>query len=137
MHHNKTIGDKEMKKVNELLEQMLPMRAEVEKRCLAYLKRELKNAKGNTINFQDEDGKAIGNNYVCVTYDGGRHPEYASNAFNQVHSIYLKKNNNGKDCIILDTEDDDEYGIENINFDELVDLAYYVYNVVMPFLKKG
>ena len=137
LHHNKTIGDKEMKKVNELLDQMQPMRAEVKKRCLAYLKRVLKKAEDNTISFQDEDGNDIGNNYVCVTYDGGRHPEYASNAFSQVHGIYLRKNNKGKDCIILDTEDDDEYGIENINWDELVDLTDYVYKVVMPFLKKG
>ncbi len=126
-----------MKKANELWEQKRPIEKQIEKRCIAYLKRTLKNREGNRLDFYDEDGEAYGNQYVCVTYDGGRHPEYASNAFSQVHGIYLRKNNKGKDCIILDTEDDDEYGIENINWDELVDLTDYVYKVVMPFLKKG
>lgn len=118
-----------MKKVNELLDAIKPMRAEVKTRCLAYLKRQLK--KRTRIDFYDEEGDAIGNEYVCVTYDGGRHPEYASNAFSNVNGVYIS---NGK--ILLDTDDDCEYDIQNITWDELVNLTDYVYRVVLPTLKK-
>ena len=122
-----------MKKVNELLDQMLPMRAEVKKRCLAYLKRMLKKAEGNRLDFYDEDGNGYGGEYVCVSYDGGRHPEYASNVFSSVRGIFL----NDKGVVTLDTEDDDEYSMSSITWDELVNVADYVYRVLMPTLKKN
>lgn len=122
-----------MKKVDELLNEITPIRREINKRCLAYLKRTLKKAENNRLDFYDEDGEAYGNQFVSVSYDGGRHPEYASNAFSSVNGIYL----NDKGKIVLDTEDDDEYGIENITWDELVDVASYVYNILMPILKKN
>ena len=135
MHHNKQIKEiRIMKKVNELLDQMQPMRTEVKKRCLAYLKRVLKKAENHRIGFYDEEyGEHIGGEAVCVTYDGGSHPEYASNAFSNVNGIYL----NERGHILLHTEDCDCYEIERITWDEVVDLADYVYRVVMPTLKKG
>lgn len=126
-----------MEKVNELLGQIVPIKRKINKRCLAYLKKELKKAKDNRLDFYDEDGEPYGNQYVSVTYDGGRHPEYASNAFSIVNGIYLTKNSKDKEVIMLDTEDDDEYGIKNISWDELVGIADYVYKILMPILKKG
>ena len=118
-----------MKRVNELLSAMLPMKEEVRKRCLAYLKRQLK--KHTRLDFYDEDGDAIGDEFITVSYDGGRHPEYASSCFNMVNAVYMS---NGK--ILLDTEEDEEYDIQNITLDELVTIAEYVCNVVIPSLKK-
>lgn len=40
---------------------------------------------------------------VCVTYDGGNHPEYASNAFAYVMGV--AKDKNGDIGLILDEED--------------------------------
>lgn len=122
-----------MKKVNELLDQMQPMRAEVKKRCLAYLKRVLKKAKDKRLDFYDENGNGYGGEFVCVSYDGGRHPEYGSNVFSNVNGIFL----NDKGEVTLDTEDDSEYKIENITWDELVNVADYVYRVLMPILKNN
>ena len=121
-----------MEKANELWEQKRPIEKEIEKRCIDYLKRTLKNREGNRLDFYDEDGEPYGNQYLCVTYDGGRHPEYASNAFSSVKGVFLKENH-----IYLDTEDDDEYSITNISLNELFSIADYVYHILMPILKKG
>lgn len=115
-----------MKKVNELLDIMQPMRKEVKKRCLAYLKRVLKKEDGGRLDFVDEDGNPRKNKFVCVTYDGGAHPEYAANAFSLVKAIYLNKDNK----IVLDTDDDDEYSIEKVYWEEMVNIADYVYKVL-------
>jgi hypothetical protein len=123
-----------MKKVNQLLDQIQPIRREINTRCLAYLKRVLKNAESHRINFYNEEsGEYVGSEFVCVTYDGGNHPEYASNAFSTVNAIYL----DDKGHIMLDTEDSSCYEIDSITWDEVIDLADYVYRVVMPILKKG
>ena len=128
----------QMERVSLLLDQIEPMRAEIKKRCLSYLKRVLKNAENHSLDFYDEEkGENVGGKYVCVTYDGGGHPEYASNAFSNVNSIHLDKNHAGKDTIYLDTDDADDYEIENITWDELVSLADYVYRVYMPSVNKG
>lgn len=121
-----------MKKVNELLDQMKPMRAEVKRRCKAYLKRTLKKAKNHRLDFCGEDGVDYGNEYVCVTYDGGRHPEYATNAFSQVYGAFLDSKGN----IMLEIEDCEKYEIERIDWNELVDVADYVYRILIPYFKK-
>ena len=62
--------------------------------CINYLTKKLKNKKDNKIDFTNQE-------YSCtVVYDGGRHPEYASNVFSTVDSIYLKDN-----ILFIDTED--------------------------------
>lgn len=47
--------------------------------------------------------------FYCVTYDGGRHPEYDANPYSMIQRIYLE---NGK--IYLDTSD-----AEGLAFDDL------------------
>ena len=37
---------------------------------------------------------------------------------------------------MLETEDCEEYEIERIDWDELVDVADYVYKVLIPYFKK-
>jgi len=121
-----------MKKVNQLLDQMKPMKAEVEKRCKAYLKRTLKKAKNHRLDFCDENGEDYDNKYVCVTYDGGRHPEWGINPFSQVYAAYL----DSKGHIMLETEDCEEYEIERIDWAELVDVTDHVHRVLIPYFKK-
>ena len=78
LQHQTNIGEKNMRKVNQLLKEIEPIRAEINKRCIAYLKRVLKKAENHRIGFYDEEnGEYIGGEVVCVTYDGGNHPEYA------------------------------------------------------------
>lgn len=120
-----------MKKAIKIWKQMQPMIGEVKKRSLDYIRAELEKADDNYISFVDEEGEPIGGDSLCVTYDGGHHPEYASNAFNMVKGVYLKYHEGRKQTLImLDTEDDDEYWIGNVNFDEIYSVALFLYNIM-------
>ena len=119
-----------MEKAIELWEKITPMMREVKNECLAYIKSELEKVEGNYISFLDEDGEPIGGDMVCVTYDGGRHPEYASNAFDIVRGVYLKYHEGRKEALImLDTDDDDEYYIGNIEIGEIYGVALFLYEL--------
>ena len=120
-----------MKEAKELYEAIQPIRRQIEKRCIAFLKKVLKKFENRNIEFYDTDGNAIDDKYVSVAYDGGRHPEYASSAFSNVNSVYL--NNKGR--VVLDIEDCDEYEIENLSFDELYAVAEFVCDHALPFWK--
>lgn len=120
-----------MKKAIKIWKQMQPMMEEVKKRSLDYIRAELEKADDNYISFVDEEGEPIGGDSLCVTYDGGHHPEYASNAFNMVKGVYLKYHEGRKQTLImLDTEDDDEYYIGNIDWDEIYSVALFLYNIM-------
>lgn len=121
-----------MKKTIELFESIQPVREEVRKRCISYLKRVLKKRDGNSISFFDNDGFAIDDQYATVSYDGGRHPEYDSNVFSNVEAVYLDKKGN----VVLETEDTSDYSVDNITWDELYDLACFVYEHALPYWNK-
>ena len=121
-----------MKEVKELYEAIQPIRRQIANRCLAYLKGALKR-NGGSIEFFKNDGNAIDDEYVSVAYDGGRHPEYASSAFSNVNSVYLNK----KGRIVLDTDDCDEYEIENLSYDELYTIAEFVYEHALPYWRNA
>ena len=57
----------------------------------------------------------------CVTYDGGRHPEYDATPYSRVTRVFFS---NGK--LKLETEDVCGYDIEFISADELCGLAFAV-----------
>lgn len=119
-----------MKKVIKIYSQIQPMIEEIKKRSLDYIRAELEKADDNYISFVDDDGEPIGGDMVCVTYDGGSHPEYASDAFNMVKGVYLKYHEGRKQMLImLDTEDDDEYYIGNINWNEIYSVALFLYSI--------
>lgn len=63
--------------------------------------------------------------YVCVCYNGGNHPEYASNVFSSVEGVFIEDNN-----IYFHIEDDDKYSIEDINTMELLDVCTYIVEYV-------
>ena len=54
---------------------------------------------------EDADGIDL----FCVPYDGGSHPEYASNVFAYVENIYLDKKGN----IMLDTDEATGYPLSD------------------------
>ena len=103
------------KKADELYDSIIPTQKEIRKKCETFIKKSLQEHNGK-IDFSDCDGS------VSVTYDGGNHPEYASNAFSMVEGISLDKKGN----IILQTEDCSEYGIENINWEEVYCIASFI-----------
>lgn len=122
-----------MKEAKELFEAITPIRNQIANRCQAYLKKVLKKAENHTISFFDNEGEAIDNDYVSVIYDGGRHPEYASNAFSNVNAVFL----NSKGRICLDIEDCDEYEIDNVSWDELYTIAEFVYEHALPYWRNA
>ena len=82
--------------------------------CISYIRKVLKE-NNNEITWDSDE---VGDYVLTVTYDGGNHPEYASNAFSCVYGVKL--NERGK--ILLDTEDCDCYDIESVPTEEV----YYV-----------
>ena len=59
--------------------------------------------------------------YVSVCYNGGNHPEYASNVCSFVEGVFIEDNN-----IYFHIEDDDKYSIDNIDTMELLDVCAYI-----------
>lgn len=92
--------------------------------CMAYIKKVLKE-NNNEISWNIDE---VEDNILTVTYDGGNHPEYASNAFSCVYGVKLNKR--GK--ILLNTDDCDCYTIESIPTEEV----YYVADCLETLLKR-
>ena len=78
---------------------------------LETIKAVLSETDGNSVEFDEYE-------MLTVPYDGGSHPEYASNCFSRVNSVYLK---NGE--IYLNIEDCDEYHIERISYNDAFAIA--------------
>ena len=98
------------------------------KSCIDYIRGVLKGLDGEMIvldpksmdeEMQDEfEG-------VTVPYDGGSHPEYNSNCFSQVKAAYLKGND-----IYLDIDETDEYSIDNIDIQDVENIAELVKSII-------
>lgn len=85
--------------------------------CVKYLTAILKLNDGN-INWKGVNLPE----YVSVPYDGGNHPEYASNVFSTVYGVFFDKKKN----ICLETEDCDCYYIRDVTTDGLADLVNFL-----------
>lgn len=108
-----------MKEVIKLKESIAETERKIKEGCLEYLKKVLKQ-NGGRISCEVKD------EFLTVPYDGGRHPEYATNEFSNVDEVYLKD-----DKIFLSIEETDEYEIGRINDDDLYSVAMFVYEKVL------
>lgn len=104
-----------MEKIIEIWNKRFALDKQVKEGCMEYIKAELAKH-NNAIDLTDTDG-------VSVMYDGGNHPEYASNAFSDVYSVFMEDGD-----IYLKTEDCRKYPIENITLDNLFDVAFCIYS---------
>ena len=109
---------KKKKKVKETFEEAskkyyecVEIKHKVREISLETIKSVLSKADGNYVEISDD-------NMLCVPYDGGNHPEYASNCNSRLNSVYLKDGE-----IFLDIEDCDEYEIDRINDDDVFAIA--------------
>lgn len=107
------------KKADELYDSIIPVQQDIRKKCETYIKMVLKENNGSLDCTESE-------NMISVTYDGGNHPEYASTAFSMVEGISLDENDN----IILQIEDCSEYPIQNINWNEVFDVAAFIHDEI-------
>lgn len=108
----------EKKDFEKTFEKVAELNKHLREECCDYLRKVLKE-NGNSIDLQSEDEDYA---IVCVTYDGGNHPEYAANPYSQVYGIFLNEKDNE---IYLETEDCDEYCIDR------VDSVMEVYNICL------
>ena len=109
-------ADTYFKQADALYDGILSTSRKIRQKCETYIKKVLE-AHGGSIDFTEVD------NMVSVTYDGGNHPEYASNAFSMVEGVFLDKDGD----ITLQVEDCSEYPLENINWDEVYDVAAFIH----------
>lgn len=86
--------------------------------CLEYLTRVLRE-NGNRIEFDTEDD----NEYMCISYDGGNHPEYASNICSTVYAVQLNERGN----VSVECEDSDDYEYTRLEIVDLYTIADNVY----------
>ena len=108
--------------VKELVNSIYVLEREAAKKSKEFLIKAL-SLNGGKIEFHtyDEDGYQTDDNSFCVPYDGGNHPEYASNCFSNVESVFMED----KD-IFLEIEDCDEYPLENIDGRVLCEMCLFI-----------
>ena len=110
-----------MEKAKKLFNNIVNIHKEIRKESEKYIRTILDKNNGNII-FDDYDVLEC----VSIVYDGGNHPEYATNAFSVVNGVFL----NDKGNICFSIEDCDEYNIENVNWDDVFDVAMFMYEVL-------
>lgn len=107
-----------MKKTIELREEVNDTLTKIRKESLRYIKKMLKKYNGS-IDFSELEDVCL----PSVCYDGGRHPEYDTNAFSSVFSVFLNADNE----VCLEIDDCDEYEISRINWDEVFEIGKFIY----------
>ena len=105
-----------MEKFEKTAKKLLKILPQLREECVEFLTNKLRE-NNNKLSW---DFCGIGE-YVSVCYDGGRHPEYASNVFSSVEGVFIED-----DKIYLNIEDDDKYPIDNVNTTELLDVCTYI-----------
>lgn len=93
-----------------------------------YLKSLLEEHKVILFNYGGDNQEEC----VTISYDGGNHPEYASNVFSEVISVSLKDHNE----IVFEIEDSDDYPIDDVNALDLYDTLYSITNYILPNFKE-
>ena len=87
--------------------------------CIDYLTQVTKEHGSIKFNLEQYD------ECVCISYDGGRHPEYDTDLYSTVYSIIF---NDDKNRLSIDMEYDDDYTVDRLSADEIYTLALAVYN---------
>lgn len=98
------------------------------KSCIDYIRGVLKGLDGEMIVLDPKSmDEEMQDEFQAVTvpYDGGNHPEYNSNCFSQVNAAYLKGND-----IYLNIDETDEYSIDNIDIQDVENIAELVKSII-------
>ena len=118
-----------IKKAGELYDSILPIQREIRKKSEKYIQMVLQE-NGGRIDFSDYEPEET----ISVPYDGGSHPEYASNCFSTVNGVYLTTYGvlpADKAVICLDTEDCSEYPLSDVDWDDVYNIADYIENQIL------
>jgi hypothetical protein len=108
-------------KTEKKMDSITPIIKEIRKESIQYLKEvaEKNNGYFDLTEYDDDYGS------VCVTYDGGNHPEYASNAFSTVQAVKVEDG-----TLMFETEDTDWYDSCNVETTELFGVASFIDGII-------
>ena len=118
-----------IRKAGELYDSILPIQREIREKSEKYLMMVLQEH-GGKIDFNDYEPEE----FISVPYDGGNHPEYASNCFSTVNGVYLTTYDvlpADKAVICLDVEDCNEYPLSDVDWDDVYNVAEYIQNQIL------
>lgn len=101
------------KNLNKIAKKHYEWCGKARKAAEAYLREVLEEQENQTIEFDTE----FDDENLSVIYDGGNHPEYASNVCSDVYSIFIEKKSN---LIFLYIEDSTAYDLDRLNVDDLL-----------------
>lgn len=99
-----------MDKLNKIYAEWEKLNYELFQESKDYIKECLSKTIDNSVSIDECN--------ICVTYDGGRHPEYDANPYSHVERVYCENGN-----VYIDTEDCTRYDINNITAIELFYIA--------------
>lgn len=102
-----------MERYIELSHKAYDILREARKAAIDYITRMVKKHGGEIVFDSDYNEENI-----SVMYDGGNHPEYASNCFSTVYSIYEKEGE-----IYLKIEDCSAYDFDHMGTDDIITVA--------------
>lgn len=112
-----------MEKYQETFEKRSELSIQLKNECKEYIINTLKSRESHKISFYAEE---YCDYQPTVVYDGGRHPEYDSNAYSSVEEVYLDE----KGELHIDIEDCSDYSTDSLSADEWYDIAEAVNNYV-------
>lgn len=95
----------------------------IRKACICNIRTHMRNLNTCELEVGGEayEDYQMSHGSLCIGYDGGNHPEYASNMFSEVESIKIGSSNQ----ILIETEDGTMLE-EFIPLDELIEIENYL-----------
>ena len=99
-----------MDKLNKIYAEWEKLNYELFQESKDYIKECLSKTIDNSVSLDECN--------ICVTYDGGNHPEYDATPFSHVERVYCENGN-----VYIDTEDCNRYDINNITADDCFCIA--------------
>ena len=109
------------KEIDSKLEDLAVVRNELYKEALKVINDFVSKQPEKIVMLDDDPEDRYS---ISVCYDGGNHPEYASNGCSMVKSVYINKDGE----LSLDIEDDNNYTIDRCYCDEVFEIFDVIYN---------
>lgn len=106
----------------KIFEEMFELSVKARNEAIKFITDKLNEADGKKLEWDWEVLEENDTYVPYVSYDGGAHPEYASNLYDECYGVYLDEN--GKLC--LDIESTSKYEVTRVETKELYDVAMVV-----------
>lgn len=112
-----------MERIIQTFNNFCEVKVKLRNACLDKIKELLKERENKSITFDRDVMEENGLYSITLTYDGGNHPEYASNAFSELEGIHLDE----YDFVVFEIEDCDEYDESRVwSIDEIYDATIFL-----------